>query len=168
MYIFGNVLTLVYTNDAIEQYNNITQLFCRFFFKLHNNTLLQFNISEEANHSLSQIDLLSDSTVTNASVLSDHEETIFSHKIVPVETAKYDDVFLTSTPSKRNKLPDFFPASFRSSISPVKSRTGNNRNTTIFKCLFKSLILTFYIGIATNPSGSVFKKKLQSKSEILQ
>ena len=91
------------TNDAIDQYNNITQLFCRGFFKLHNNTLLQFNISEEANHSLSLIDLLSDSTVTNTSV-SDHEKTILSHKIVPVETAKYDDLFITSTPSKRNKL----------------------------------------------------------------
>ena len=129
--------------------------------------MLQFNISEEANHSLSHIDLLSDSTVTNFSVLSDNEETILSHKIVPVETAKYDDVFLTSTPSKRNKLRDFFPASFRSSISPVKSRTGNNRNTIIFKCLFKSSYSDL-LGIATNPSGSVFKKKLQSKSEILQ
>ena len=137
-----------------------------FSFKLHNNTLLQFNISEEANHSLSLIDLLSDSTVTNASV-SDHEKTILSHKIVPVETAKYDDVFLTSTPSKRNKLHDFFPASLRSSISPVKSITGNNRNTTIFKCMFKSSYSDL-LGIATNPSGSVLKKKLQSKSKNLQ
>ena len=92
---------------------------------------------------------------TNASVLSDHEETILSHKIVPVGTGKYDDVFLTSTPSKRNKLPDFFPASFRSSISSVKSITGNNMNTTIFKCLFKSSYSDL-LGIANNPSGSVF------------
>ena len=40
------------TNDAIEQYNNITQLYILpGFFKLQNNTLLQFNIREEANHS---------------------------------------------------------------------------------------------------------------------